>query len=600
MKPVYPGLAVAFAVALVSTPRAVRAQESTRRAMAASQSAPDSVVLADLPQVTERRAATLPAVWHSPLHGISIQQYAALKAQAATVRLPASKGAAAALPLTVASPFPTPAPGPAATSIAAFGGLGIGCGREIPPDMALAAGPTFVLQVINGCVTVTDKSGSVQAGFPKSLSSFMGVGSGAILPPFDPRAIFDWVNRRYIVSTAHVNAAGVPFIDVAVSQSVNPLGGWFVYRINLTAGPSPILSTGQIADFPTLGQDRRMIYAGFNAFTLPETFNGAFMLLLNKSAMYAGASFNFFFMTPGFFTLASNEVMDSLQPANVMDSTDDPRAEFVIASHNISATGGFGCAAGCSDVAVFAISNPAFTSDPAAPGPEVSQVLVNTSDTYTLPPPAQQPACASGPCLIDTGDTRVSGEVIYASGSLYAALDTNGTGAGAGASHFLWLQIRPVLNDNDDTLCSGLPNRCPQIIDASRLNEVCWACTSGQGDGTGATFYPEVQPDPEGDVLVVFNYSDDATFPSAAYATNRATEAPGTMHDSGFFLQKGLATYELLDNSGFNRWGDYTAASLDLTPGTRASFWFAAESSKAANAYRTAIGHNEFSKLVQP
>ncbi len=149
-----------------------------------------------------------------------------------------------------------------------------------------------------------------------------------------------------------------------------------------------------------------------------------------------------------------------------------------------------------------------------------------------------------------------------------------------------------MLNDNDNECTGSYLNKCPQIVGASILNEVCWACASGQGDGTGATFYPEVQPDPEGNVLVVFNYSDDGTFPSSAYATNRATEALGTMHDSGFFLQSGLATYVLLDSNNINRWGDYTAASLDLTPGTQASFWFAGESSKSAAFYRTAIGHN--------
>ena len=594
-----------FAVVFSLTPRAARAQQFTNQAIAISQEAPGSVVLGDLPQVTEQETAKSetmrgPAMAR-PLHGISIQQYAAYKAQAAMVKLPARSGTVAQ-PLALA-PVPVPAAGPAATKITAFGGLGLGCGREFPPDMALAAGPTFVLQAINGCITVMDKSGNVQAGFPKSLSSFMLVGAAAVAPPFDPRAIFDWASQRYIVSASHINGAGRSLIDVAVSQSSNPLGGWFVYHINLS-GTNSIIPSSQVADFPTLGQDRRMIYVAFNAFTLPGTFNGAFMLLLNKSAMYAGASFDFFALPPAAFTVNGNELMDSLQPANVMDRTDDPRAEFVVASHNINAPGGFGCPAGCSDVAVFAISNPAFS--PSSPGPEVSQVLVSTSNNYSLPPLAQQLNCATGPCLIDTGDTRVSGEAIYASGSLYAAIDTNGTGAGAGASHFLWFQIRPVLNDNDNAACTGtFQNRCPQIIAASILNEVCWACATGQGDnGTGATFYPEVQPDPEGNVLVVFNYSADDKFPSSAYATNRATQAPGTMHDSGFFLQHGLAKYELLDTSDptnpINRWGDYTGASLDLTPGTRASFWFAGESSKSAAVYRTAIGHNAFSRPGQP
>jgi hypothetical protein len=604
MKPLNRSFAAIFATSLVFAltltltlaPTAARAQQSAKRAIAVSQEAPDTVVLGNLPQLTEQEARRSPAI-SRPLRGVSVQQYAALKAQAATMKLPAPSGAAV-VPF-IPTPQPKPSTGPAATSITSFGGLGIGCAGEIPPDMALAVGPSFVLQTINSCLTVLDKSGNVQAGFPKSLSAFMEVGASAQVPPFDPRALFDWANQRYIVSAAHVNAAGGQIIDVAVSQSSDPRGGWFVYHINLTAAP-PIIPNTQIADFPTLGQDRRMIYVAFNAFTLPDTFNGAYMMLLSKSAMYAGASFNFFALAPSFFTVnGTGEVMDSLQPANVMDRTDNPRAEFVVAAHNIDAPGGPSntqCATGCSGLVVFAISNPAFSL--TSPGPEVSQFLLPTANSYSLPPLATQLGCSTLGCLIDTGDTRVSGEAVYASGSLYAALNTNGTGAGAGASHFLWFQFRPVLDDNNDAACPG-GFQCPDITGASMLNEVCWACASGQGDGTGATFYPEVQPDPEGDVLVVFNYSADDTFPSSAYATNRATQALTTMHDSGFFLQNGLATYELLDN-GLNRWGDYTAASLDLTPGTQASFWFAAESSKTASAYRTAIGHNEFSRPGQP
>jgi len=601
------GILPAIALAFFLLPGVAHAQQIAKRAIASAQDAPGSVVLGNLPQITERDEAVRMPVPRAPLHGISIQQYAALKARAASVKLPAPQGAAQ--PLVVATPVPPPAAGSAATRITSFSGVGIACGKSFPPDMAVAAGPSFVLQVINGCVTVLNKSGGVQAGFPKSLSSFMLVGSAAQAPPFDPRAIFDWASQRYIVSASHISAAGLSLIDVAVSQSSNPLGGWFVYHLNLNAGASPILPPSQFADFPTLGQDRRMIYVGFNVFSSDTAaFDGAYMLLLNKSAMYAGASFNFFVLTPLAFTLNGTEMMDSLQPANVMDRTDNPRAEFVVASHNIDAPGGPSntqCATGCSGLVVFAISNPAFTSDPTAPGPEVSEVSLTTTNTYSLPPLAQQISCSSGTCLIDTGDTRVSSEVNYASGSLYAAIDTNGTGAGVGASHFLWFQIRPVLNDNDDAVCTGtLANKCPQIIAASILNEVCWACAAGQGDGTGATFYPEVQPDPEGNVLVVFNYSDDTSPPSSAYATNRATQALGTMHDSGFFLQKGLTEYILLDESDptnpLNRWGDYTAASLDLTPGTQASFWFAGESSRSLNTFRTAIGHNEFSKPTQP
>ncbi|MGH6876097.1 MAG: hypothetical protein ACREHV_01830, partial [Rhizomicrobium sp.] len=242
MKPAHYGLATVFAVAFALTPYTARAQQSAKRAVAVGQRAPDSVVLGDLPQFTAQEAAVqVRAPVHARLHGVPTRQYALLKAQAATVKLPAPKEAVAQ-PLTAAGPQPPPAAGPAATKITSFGGLGIRCGQEIPPDMALAAGPSFVLQVINGCVAVFDKSGTMQAGFPKSLSSLMLVGPAAQAAPYDPRAIFDWANQRYIVSAAHVNAVGDAVGDVAVSQSSNPLGVWFIYRLNLSAGTSPLLT----------------------------------------------------------------------------------------------------------------------------------------------------------------------------------------------------------------------------------------------------------------------------------------------------------------------------------------------------------------------
>ena len=90
-----------FAVVFCLTPRAARAQQFTNQAIAINQEAPGSVVLGDLPQVTEQEPAKSetmrgPAMAR-PLHGISIQQYAAFKTQAAMVKLPARSGTVASL-----------------------------------------------------------------------------------------------------------------------------------------------------------------------------------------------------------------------------------------------------------------------------------------------------------------------------------------------------------------------------------------------------------------------------------------------------------------------------------------------------------------------
>jgi hypothetical protein len=149
-------------------------------------------------------------------------QYLDLKAERAAQHAAAPKTGSLAT-----SPLPFPAPLDSGlltpTKSISFGGATEGCGM-VPPDMALAVGPGHVMQVINGCVVVFNKSGAIQQGFPKHLKTFLG--EGAVEFPFDPRALYDWANNRYIVSAARFNAASrAAILDVAVSQTSNPLGG---------------------------------------------------------------------------------------------------------------------------------------------------------------------------------------------------------------------------------------------------------------------------------------------------------------------------------------------------------------------------------------
>jgi hypothetical protein len=572
------------------TPCEARAQQiANPQAAIATSGAPEQLTLGDLPEMAAQEAAQPASAISGSLHGMPPLQYLDLKAERAAKQAAAPKTGSVAN-----SPLPLPAPPDSGlltpTKSISFGGATEGCGMAFPPDMALAVGPTHVMQVINGCVVVFNKSGATLPGFPKRLNTFLGEGSAQF--PFDPRALYDWANNRYIVSAARFNnASRAAILDVAVSQTSNPMGGWHIYHINLVG--AKILATGDLADYPTLGQDRRAIYVSFNDFAAGTTFAGSRLLLLPKAKMYGGAPIGSFW----YFLIPT---LDSLQPANVMNLGDNPRAEFVVSTPNFVNSSCHGLT-GCNTLIINAVSNPLFVS-PITP-PEFSQVTIATVHSYFLPPAAMQPGCTSGPCLIDTGDVRISGEVTYASGSLYGALTTDGTGSGKGEAHFMWFQVKPFLNDNNNTVCplSGpFANKCPDIIGAEELNEVCYGCTSGFLNA-GAVYYPTVQPDPEGNVTVVFNYSDDASlFPSAGYSSNRVTQALGNMHDAGKSLQAGLALYQALDTSNLNRWGDYTAAAVDLTPGTMPSFWLAGESSRTATTFRTAVGRNAYTSVNQP
>ena len=67
--------------------------------------------------------------------------------------------------------------------------------------MAIAVGPTYELQVVNDCMAVFNRSGVLQAGFPKSLNTFFGLSANNFQTgqfTSDPRAFYDNVAGRYI------------------------------------------------------------------------------------------------------------------------------------------------------------------------------------------------------------------------------------------------------------------------------------------------------------------------------------------------------------------------------------------------------------------
>lgn len=586
------GLAPPFATAQGPQPNVTF---STSRAEMVE--APQQVLLANLPQMSAAEAAVLSQVIPpAPRTPFSPQQYEGMKAAAARKTSTGQPSGSSAQIETPAPPSTATSPGISTPAGVGFAGLGSSCGHLFPPDMALAVNQQFVLQVINGCIAVWDKTGVLQAGFPKTTNAFFGdpplstAGGNINNEVFDPRALYDWVNNRFIVMSARCKnncftSTNVSLIDIAVSQTSDPRGAWNVYHLNLVG--LGILHFGDLADYPTLGQNRVGIYVNFNDFPGSSSFAGNIFLLLPKGLMYAGSPI-------GKFNTASTNT-DSVQPANLMNKADNPRAEFFVSSLNFLDSG---CPGGCSQLVIFAISNPLDTTGPGAEG---SLVVQSTASTFFFPPNAQQPGCPSGPCLIDTGDVRISGEVTYAAGLLYGALTTNGTSSGAGTAHHLWFTVRPYLNDNDARCTGSFLNKCPQVIASQEINEVCFACTTGFLDPTGSTYYPTVQPDPEGNVTIVFNYSDhSAVFPESAFQSNRVTQLAGTQHDSGIILQLGLAEYDTSSLIGTNRWGDYTATAPDLSSATNPAFWYAGESSKTSVSYRTAIGHNAYTSVAQP
>lgn len=436
-----------------------------------------------------------------------------------------------------------------------------GCGFVTPANQAIAVGDTAVgvLQVINVCVNVFNKSGILQAGYPKSLTSFVGLPASE--DTADSRAIYDWINHRYIVAFIQFDRhfASPSSYWIAVSTADNPAGTYCLYNLGVQ---SVGVSGGffPLPDFPRLGQDRQAIYLASNIFN-PD-YKWEEILVLPKTPLYACTGFNFSFFSNLMF---GGVVTDTTQPANVFDPADNPRSEFLVTSKNIFFSDPK------NGLIVWAIHSPLSS-------PTLTGTIVATTNDYSLPPMASQPG---GTNDIDTGDNRISGMAMYNAGSIYASINAaNGSRSGV-----ILYQIQPFVT-------AGGAND-GQIASAKILNEFI------HGSGAFDAYYATQQPDPEGNVTYVWNLSSSSSSPSLVYSTRRAAQSVGTEPDPGIFAVTGAGFY------GQGRWGDYTAVApggLASAGGSGANpvMWFAGMFARSDGTWQTAIGRNGYTAITQP
>jgi hypothetical protein len=562
-----------FVAAVGILPLIASAQAQTA-SISASTVAPSRVIprLDALPQITAAQRAA-PRMDKPFLHPMDPLTFAAEKAEAERLRfipqgvtssdVPAQMESGLSVPeeslnQTVNPPETTFNGISNATCAVVNGGLNFR-----PSDMGLAVGDTLVgvLQGVNDCLSVFDKNGVQQPGFPKSTPTFLGTA----LNTSDPRMIFDWINHRYLFvvvsypNSCAINCTAPAFYSLAVSTSDSPNAGWCLYNnIPVQTTPNPSGGFYAFPDYPRLGQDREAVYLASNLFR--PSYIGEEILAIRKTELYACVSApitNVTGLSNGF----------TIQPANVFSASDDPKSMYFVTSF-------------------FATTNQLVVSSFHSPfsSPTFTQVTITAANTYSIPPDATQQGTAT---LIATGDQRISGSAYYAAGSIYAALATNG---GNGQPGILLYQIQPFVNT------SGGVND-GKITGARILNEILRA-----GGGSNAWYYPAQQPDPEGNVTEVFGFSSASNYASLAYASRRAAQAVGTVPDGGVFAAVGLGPYV---TGNPQRWGDYfaTAPAGLVSGGGTGGFpkmWFSGQyASGTSTQWNTIIGRTGYSGIGQ-
>jgi hypothetical protein len=502
-----------------------------------------------------------------------------------------------------------------------------------PPDQALCAGNGYELEAVNDVLNVYDASGAsalpdntstnIVAGFPRNvnhavdLNSFYGYTpainrSTGVRGPFvtDPSCLYDAATQRFfvVVLTLNTNPNGsfthVNHLDIAVSQTSNPTGGWNIYRVDVTndgtnaggVNPGPYLG-----DYPHIGADANGFYITTNAYPwCCNGFSGAQIYAFSKAQLAAGAA------------SVTMQHIDTSGMVNVPSDAGSTQPGFTVWPAQSPGTASFNLNNGGTEY--FLSSNAADEAQKPVSGAAgtrtsdqlISWTLTNTSslnavpalslsnkvlsvNQYGVPPKQQQPGSGTlatidtpqGYCINDTTTTTIAGVGCWrllfvappAHNEVISRPDSNDTRMQQvmWANGKLWGSLDTALNPDGGPQRAGIAWYIVKP-DAGRV------ALQGYLGASGHDFtYPAIGVTPSGRGVMAFTDTGDTTNPSAAYAPIDALAGVGAWSDVtgglGAAQDDGFTSYKAqVGNPPRTRWGDYGAAAVDGN-----SIWIASE-----------------------
>jgi hypothetical protein len=465
-----------------------------------------------------------------------------------------------------AAPGPSPGTGGGAGN---FAGLDFNhWGDGWPPDTNGDVGPTYYIQTVNTSVGIFQKSdGALVAAFSfDTLMSQGNFGNACDNQNFgDPTVVWDPGADRWIISDfAFALNAGNPVAPYyqcfAVSRTGDPVnGGWYFYSLQ---------TTDLFPDYPKLGVWPDGLYLTANMFS-GNTFKNVRVWALNKTQMYAGAG-----VSAVTFNLASK-----IQGVSVFTG---------IPSTYHAATG-----------------------TPPAGRPNFISVIwssklariwkfhVDWNNTAN--------STLTGPSNVTLATWGVAGDSVPAKNG--NALDTlrerlmvQSQYANRAGAESLWL-THTVANPGNTALTSPrwyqLNVTGGTIVTSGPLQQSTWA-----PDATVARWMPSLAVDKDGNMAIGYSASSSTLFPAIRYAGRLFTDPASTLGQTETSLVEGTASQccNFSDGSVNNRWGDYSAMTIDPDGCT---FWYTTEyyqspqpTTVAADNWQTRVGSFKFASCT--
>jgi hypothetical protein len=340
----------------------------------------------------------------------------------------------------------------------AFGGMSQSdAGGFAPPDVQVAAGPGFVVEMVNLAVEVwRTSSGSSVPVSTRALSSLFGSGTHDLT---DPRVLYDTAAGRWFASISDLDASAVL---LAVSAADDPTGTWRVYSFD---------AAGSCADQPRLGVADGVVVLAADLFTgcvshLSRRV-GSELWIVSKADLLAGAG------SPAFTTFGPTGAYSSLTPVVSLSPT---ATEYVVSVDSPAS----------SVVHLLAVNG----IPPAAV--DVHEVATPAIPLLLAPPTAVEPAVGGGSSSdIATDDDRVL-DAVWEQGKLWFSANTACTPKG----------------DTRDRACG----RIAELSTAD--GTVAWQTDLGVAGAD--VFFPAIRPDASGNLVVVYGESSASLLPEVA------------------------------------------------------------------------------------
>jgi hypothetical protein len=454
---------------------------------------------------------------------------------------------------------------PAPAPITTFNGLDFtnwGAGR--PPDTVGDVGPTYFIQAVNSSVGIYRKSDGVRvtAFTLDTLMSQGNFGNMCDTDNFgDPVVLYDSFEDRWIISDfafqtdASQNVSPqIALQCTAVSKTGDPVsGGWNFYSINTTGG---------LGDYPKFGVWPDGLYMSVNMFDYAAagSFQNPRLYAFNKAQMYAGAPTVQIVQ----FDLPSSEY--ALLPSNARLQAGTPPTG---SPNYVTTAGNF-----LNVVSVYKF--------------KVDWDKISTS-TLTGPFDMLTPTWwAQYSDVNETAPTPAN-----ANDTLYPRLMMQNQYTNIGGVESLW-----------DSQTTGAGNPTTNVSSAQaavryyQLNITggTVAANSTQNftyspDATMHRYMPSLAVDRAGNMALGYTTSNLTTHPGIKYAGRLATDPVNTISLTEQTLFQGTGS-----QNTSNRWGDYSAMSLDPDGCT---FWYTNEYyATTGGNWQTRIGSFKFAECT--